>query len=154
MNQIAAHASCILLGEKGVLIRGDSGSGKSMLGSELVRRAQAIGEFAAFVADDRVVLDRCGNRLLASAPAPLSGLWERRGEGIVRVPFEPFAVVRLAVDLALTEDIERMPPEGGAFTEIEGVLLPLMRLPKGMEGLAARRILRWSREGPPSLVDG
>lgn len=154
MTQIVAHASCVVLSEKGVLIRGAPGSGKSMLGGELVSRASATGGFSAFIADDRVVLEPCGNRLVASAPAPLKGLWERRGEGIARIVFEPFAVIRLVVDLVAAEEVERMPEEGGNFAHIEGIVLPLMRLPMRMEGLAARRILRWVREGPPSLVDG
>ena len=54
MTAPTVHATAIVIGETGVLIRGRSGSGKSSLALALVARVRLAGGFAAFVADDRV----------------------------------------------------------------------------------------------------
>lgn len=148
------HATCVVIGSAGVLIRGSSGSGKSNLGEELVDRATARGRFAAFVSDDYCLGMAVNGRLVVRPPEPLEGLWERRGEGIVRVSHEPAAVARLVVDLAPVGEIDRLPEHGHGREEILGVELPVIRLPEGREGLDARRVLRWVFEGPPQLVEG
>ncbi|MXN66869.1 serine/threonine protein kinase [Stappia sp. GBMRC 2046] len=148
------HATCVVIGSAGVLIRGSSGSGKSNLGEELVDRATARGRFAAFVSDDYCLGEAANGRLVVRPPEPLAGLWERRGEGIVRVCHEPAAIARLLVDLAPVGDIDRLPEAGIASERILGVALPVIRLPEGRESLDARRVLRWVFEGPPQLVEG
>ena len=64
------HASCVACDGAGVLILGASGAGKSGLALNLM----ALG--AALVADDRVVLSREGDVVLAACPLPLRGLIE------------------------------------------------------------------------------
>ena len=135
------HASCVLVGASGVLLRGGSGIGKSRLGDLLVARARAQGHFAAHVADDRVVLAVVNGRLVARAPRSLSGLWERRGEGICRVPAEPRALLRLIVDLERVSDIERMPDETASGETLLGVPLPRVVLAGEAPHLAALRIM-------------
>ena len=63
------HASCAAFGEKAVLIRGASGSGKSALTLELLARG------ANLVADDRTCLRMTSRGVIAYAPHTLLGLW-------------------------------------------------------------------------------
>lgn len=115
------HASCVLLGTEGILIRGAAGSGKSRTVREILRLADNAGLFARLVADDRVYLKALNGRLLARAPENLVGLMEVRGLGIVRLPYEPEAVMRLVVDL---EEAPRMPAPETMSAEIMGISLP------------------------------
>ncbi|GLK78663.1 HPr kinase/phosphorylase [Methylopila turkensis] len=119
------HATCVVVGDAGVLIRGPSGAGKSSLALELLDRAERDGRFGRLVADDRVTLSVHGGRLVAAPPAALAGLIEIRGVGIVRRAWLPGAVVRLVVDLV--EAPERLPPDEALSASISGVSLP--RLP-------------------------
>jgi HPr kinase/phosphorylase len=96
------HGSAVTFAGRGIVILGASGTGKSALALRLVRHG------AALVADDRVALERRGAALVASAPAPLAGLIEVRGLGILRLPAAAEAVVTLAVDLDAAP-VARMP---------------------------------------------
>lgn len=82
------------MNERGLLILGRSGSGKSGLALRLI----AMG--AALVADDRVVLERgVDGSLNARAPERLWGLIEARGVGLIQLAPVETAKVALAVDL-------------------------------------------------------
>ena len=116
------HATAIVIGETGILIRGKSGSGKSSLARELVAGAENGGRYAALVSDDRVLLRHAGGRLIASAVSPVAGLLEMRGLGIVPVLHEPAAILRLVVDLA--DEPPRMPDPEATIASVEGVALP------------------------------
>jgi HPr kinase/phosphorylase len=120
------HASAVLVGERGVLIRGPSGSGKSSLLLGLL-----AGDPAAtwLIADDRVILAAAHGRLIAAAPAALAGLMEIRGQGIVRRPFVSPARLDLVVDLMALADCERMPAGEAETVAVAGVELPRLRLP-------------------------
>lgn len=120
----------MLVGTYGLLVRGDSGAGKSQLVLQLIAAA-AEGRlaFARLVADDRVFVAASHGRLIARAPRELAGLIEIRGLGIRRLPYEPAAVIRLVVDLAAAA--ERMPPAGATETEIDGVRLPRLAVAPG-----------------------
>jgi HPr kinase/phosphorylase len=120
------HASAVLMGARAVLIRGPSGSGKSRLAFELIEAARTRSLFARLVADDRVHLERFSGRLLVRPAEALVGLIEVRGVGIMRLAYEPRAVVALAVDLAAA-DGARIPQDKSRTTEIAGIALP--RLP-------------------------
>ena len=137
------HASCVLIGASGVLLRGRSGAGKSRLGDLLVLQARAGGHFAAHVADDRVEITSVHERVIASAPQALAGLWERRGEGICRVAVAPRALLRLVVDLKPVSEIERMPDEDVLGETLLGVHLSRLVLANEDPHLAALRILTW-----------
>ena len=50
----ALHATAVVVGESGVLLRGPSGAGKSSLALALIWAARERAGFAALVADDRV----------------------------------------------------------------------------------------------------
>ncbi|WP_310498383.1 RNase adapter RapZ [Sandarakinorhabdus sp.] len=109
------HATAVAYGGAGVLLLGPSGAGKSDLALRLVAAGWRL------VADDRVVLEVRGGVLWASAPAPLAGLLEVRGVGIVPEPTAP-AAIGLALDLALPPD--RLPdPQRRDFV---GVAVPVI----------------------------
>jgi len=129
------HATAVLVGSRAVLIRGPAGSGKSRLAWSLLEAAQA-GKiiFARLVADDRVALSALNGRLIAAAPAPIAGMIELRGSGIHRVPYEPFAVVGLVIDLA-AQDAERVPASASLTVDLLGVRLPRLPVAKEQEPL-------------------
>jgi HPr kinase/phosphorylase len=129
------HASAVLIGERGVLIRGASGSGKSSLLLGLIGSDPAA---TWLIADDRVVLTVAHGRLIAAAPPTLAGLMEIRGQGIVRRPFVSPARVHLVVDLLPPEECKRMPSADVETARVEGVETPLLRLPMGTADGALR----------------
>ena len=117
------HAGCILLGEAGVLIRGESGVGKSSLAVRLVAARRAAGRFAAHVSDDRTLVEAAHGRLIARPHPAIAGLVERRGLGLARVPHESAAILRLVVDLQ-REAPSRLPRDDERSAMLEGILLP------------------------------
>lgn len=141
MSGETVHASCILVGSAGVLLRGRSGAGKSRLGERIVSEARLRGLLALAVADDRVMLAARSGRLIATCPPALAGLWERRGEGIVRVAAEPRAVVRLVVDLVPEAELERMPEPEALRVELCGIALARLAVPCGREDASALDVL-------------
>ncbi|AMJ62403.1 HPr kinase/phosphorylase [Bosea sp. PAMC 26642] len=122
------HASTVAIGEAGVLIRGASGAGKSVLALGLIATAQQAGGFARLVGDDRISLAVCGGRLLARPVSPLEGLIERRGLGLTPEPYLPSVVVRLIVDIAGTEPA-RMPEPEDLVERLAGIDLPRLTVP-------------------------
>jgi serine kinase of HPr protein (carbohydrate metabolism regulator) len=130
MTQAASvHASAVLVGNRAVLVRGPSGSGKSRLAFDLILAGRA-GQVppAVLVGDDRVHLDTAGGQLWVRPARELAGLIEIRGLGIRRCDHVAEAVVGLVVDLAVP-DAERLPPPEALKTSVNGVLLP--RIPVG-----------------------
>jgi HPr kinase/phosphorylase len=126
------HATALIVGERGLLVRGPAGAGKSGLALALIAHARENGTFAALVGDDRVFLRACAGRLLASGAPDFAGMIERRGEGVVAVRHAQSAVARLMVDLAARgKTVARMPGEGEEFAEVLGVRLPRIRLDPG-----------------------
>jgi HPr kinase/phosphorylase len=124
------HGTCVALGRTAALLRGPSGSGKSDLALRflfLARRGPAALEAPILVADDQVQLVRDGRRLLAKAPESIRGKMEVRGVAIVEVKSLAEAELALVVDLAPTQDIDRL-PEGDSTANIMGIDLPLVRL--------------------------
>jgi HPr kinase/phosphorylase len=129
------HASAVLVGARAVLIRGPSGSGKSRLALELIEAARAGSLlFARLVADDRVYLEAAGGRLLARPAEAVARLIEVRGIGLLRVAYEPTAVVGLVIDLAAA-DASRLPENGERKTEIGGIVLPRLAVAPGAVAL-------------------
>jgi serine kinase of HPr protein (carbohydrate metabolism regulator) len=120
----SVHASAVLVGERAVLIRGPSGSGKSRLAFDLIlcgRSGQVAP--AILVGDDRVHLATLGGQLLVRPAPALAGLIEIRGLGIRRCDHVDQAVIGLIVDLAAA-DAARLPAPAAFCTQINGVKLP------------------------------
>lgn len=118
------HASAVLVGERAVLIRGPSGSGKSRLAFDLILAGRS-GQVppAILVGDDRVRFDTSAGKLVVRPARELAGLIEIRGLGIRRIEHVEEAVVGLVVDLA-ADDADRLPATEALTTRIEGVELP------------------------------
>jgi HPr kinase/phosphorylase len=117
---VRLHATCVELGETGVVLLGASGSGKSDLALRLIDAG------ACLVADDRLTIERRGD-LLFGRPAPaLAGLLEVRGFGIVKLPWCPESRLGLAVELLPDLPLPRL-PEPDRY-ELLGLALPRLRL--------------------------
>jgi serine kinase of HPr protein (carbohydrate metabolism regulator) len=122
------HATGLVLDGTGLILRGPSGSGKSLLALDLLDQWQARGLPALLVSDDRVeIVAEHGE--LTMRPAPnIAGLIELRGRGIVRRPFATAAKLHLVIDLV--ETLERMLEEDVLVTELGGVTLPRAPVPR------------------------
>lgn len=107
------HGTCVLLGDKGVLITGAPGSGKTSLALRLVSSARRRGLFARIVADDQLLVSVRSGRIICRAPAAIAGLVELRGAGIAEVEYEQAAVVDLRIDLRPAGEIARLPDRSG-----------------------------------------
>lgn len=98
------HATAVAINGEGVLLIGQSGSGKSDLALRLIDRG------AVLVSDDGVLVD-AGDPLPILRTAPnIAGMIEMRGIGIVKMPFADSVPLHLVVQLGTTP--ERMPPDG------------------------------------------
>lgn len=115
------HASCVSISQKGVLIIGASGRGKSDLSLRLIQN-----KGACLVADDRVELDVKDSKVIARSPETLKGLLEVRGVGICRLPYQPRANLALVVELVDRQKIERL-PQNEIWT-FENISIPLLRV--------------------------
>lgn len=119
---ILQHATCIRLDERGILLRGPSGSGKSDLAWRLMQPPFS----AQLVADDQTRMENIEGELVARCPQPLQGLLEMRGLGLVSLPFLDCAPLHLVVDLVSRDEMPRMPEP--TFTALCGVTLPSIAL--------------------------
>ncbi|NMM45808.1 hypothetical protein HH303_15030 [Rhodospirillaceae bacterium KN72] len=116
------HATTVAIDDRGVLLTGPSGSGKSDLALRLIEAG------AELVADDRTSIEESNGALLASAPAPLVGLLEVRGVGLIQLPHRDHVPVALVVDLdPASGPVPRLPEESQSRV-LNGVSLPCLRL--------------------------
>lgn len=104
------HASCVAIGDHGILLAGRSGCGKSDLALRL------IDDGAALVSDDQVDVRGEENALIASPPDTIAGCMEVRHVGLLRMPYRASAPLTLYVELAPPDaKIERMPEPSRIF---------------------------------------
>ncbi|MBT5496638.1 MAG: serine/threonine protein kinase [Alphaproteobacteria bacterium] len=97
------HATAVMIEEKGVLLRGPSGSGKSDLALRL------IDDGAVLIADDRTALTHRDGSVVAQCPASIAGQLEVRGIGIVDLPYIAEATLSMIVDLVSSDQVDRLP---------------------------------------------
>ena len=97
------HATAVVIEQKGVLLRGPSGSGKSDLALRL------IDDGAVLISDDSTALIQRDGTVVAQCPASIAGKLEVRGLGIVEVPYIEEAALSMIVDLVDPDQVERLP---------------------------------------------
>ncbi|MCP4395260.1 MAG: serine/threonine protein kinase [Alphaproteobacteria bacterium] len=105
-NKKHIHATCISINGNGVLLIGQSASGKSDLALRL------IDEGATLVSDDQtiIILNKNKNMLFASPAENIAGKLEVRGLGIFKMPYEQYVPLKMVVDLREgNKQIERLP---------------------------------------------
>ena len=119
MTQTTLHATCVAIDGRGLLIMGESGSGKSDLALRLIDRG------ATLVSDDYCHLRLAGGLLLAAPPTNITGMLEIRHIGIVNLPYA--IDVPIALVIALEEKPERM-PDRPAPLDILGIAVPRVAL--------------------------
>lgn len=127
------HGGLLSIYGKGVLIRGESGMGKSEIALELIKRGHLL------VADDRVDCYRIHNKIVGKAPELLSGMLEIRGIGIINVArmfgvssVLPKTQVDFQVNLEMwkpDQDYDRVGIEEKKHENILGVDIPKIVVP-------------------------
>ena len=137
------HGSACVIGSAGVLIRGPSGSGKSSLCLALISTTTAHAGFARLVADDRVILDQNGDRLIARAPDALSGMAELYGLGIIEMPVLSACCLDLVVDMVEEGNVERFPEteENGITVDHQFIRIPRISVPRRNTAIAMPLVL-------------
>lgn len=112
------HGTAVAYQDKGLLLTGPSGSGKSSMALQL------IGLGAELVADDRVILSHMGDQIEMSCPATISGMIEARGVGILNARPHERAFLAMVVDMGQIET-ERLPDLRNV--QYFGIDIPLLR---------------------------
>ena len=129
------HATALWLADGGVLLMGDSGSGKSSLALAL-----CCSYSGKLVADDRVQLTAQKGKIYARLPPRtdnnmngqnmngqnMGGMCEARGFGLVRLPHRASAKLGLAVRLVPRAKVPRLPAP--AYYHYADLRLPLLQL--------------------------
>ncbi len=126
------HATAVVLGECGVLIKGASGSGKSSLARKLLALSRQRGDFSCLIGDDIIRIAQAGRHLLAKPHPAIPGQMEVRGLGILNFMQEPAAILHCVIDLEGTPaggvDLPRVPENTDSYSRFGGLLLPRLRL--------------------------
>jgi HPr kinase/phosphorylase len=139
-ERLQVYGTGLTLGPAGVLIRGPSGSGKSLLALALLDHWELRGLEARLVADDQVFIEPAERGLAMHAPPTIAGLIELRGRGIVRRPFVTGRTLNLVVDLV--GELVRMPEDAEFRTELAGMSISRCPVPRaGVAGVAHQILL-------------
>ncbi len=144
MSRIAetVHGTLVVLGERGVLILGASGKGKSSLAMALLARGTAAGLHARLVGDDRVRILVQGQRLVGRGHPVLTGHIEARGVGLLQVEAADAAIVQAVI--LLDEASPRLPEAPQNGQDILGIWLPRLTLKPDQDLVAkADLVLDW-----------
>jgi len=121
------HANSLQIADKGLLIIGGSGTGKSTISLELIDRAQYFFKKpAALISDDFTEISACDHQHIeAVAPSELKGLIEIRGAGIFHIAHNDSVVLTHAVTLG--ESAARFPESH--FYSFNNIAIPMIKLP-------------------------
>ena len=130
MNLKRIHSTSVVIDDNGVLILGDSGSGKSDLALRL------IDSGATLISDDISICRKNSNNIYLYCPPEIKGLLEVREIGIITVPFVERIKLRLVVNLKSNNN-ERFPKD--SFFRILGIKIPIINI-EGKNSSAVAKI--------------
>jgi serine kinase of HPr protein (carbohydrate metabolism regulator) len=125
MTSPSVHANALVVGGAGILIRGASKAGKSSLTVALIQAAQSQGLASALIGDDRVFLRMDEGRLMAAGHPAIRGQIHVRGFGIVDMPSEDSAPVKLVIDL-VREQLNM--PTVSSRVKVEGLWVEQLKI--------------------------
>ena len=130
MNLKRIHSTSVVIDDNGVLILGDSGSGKSDLALRLIDNG------ATLISDDISICRKNSNNIYLYCPPEIKGLLEVREIGIITVPFVEKIKLRLVVNLKSNNN-ERFPKD--SFFRILGIKIPIINI-EGKNSSAVAKI--------------
>lgn len=107
----------------------------------LLEKAQGMKLDASLVSDDQVFLEAGQGSLIAHAPQSIQGMIEVWGFGLVSLPYTGLCEIRLVVELVEPDAMERLPVPLEIL--LEGIHLPLLKVPMQNENLASRIVFAW-----------
>ena len=119
MNLKRIHSTSVVIDDNGVLILGDSGSGKSDLALRLIDNG------ATLISDDISICKKTLNNIYLYCPPEIKGLLEVREIGIMTVPFVEKIKLQLVVNLK-SKNNERFPKDNSL--KILGIKIPLINI--------------------------
>lgn len=128
-GQTNIHGTAITVDGTGLLFLGPSGSGKSALAFDCLAEARLANLSHALISDDRVLISLEEGKVFASAPETIRGLIELRYSGIVSVDHVANAELHYAVLPVQSDEAQRLPPYEEHFDLLDGVRLPVVRVP-------------------------
>lgn len=144
--QATIHASAVLVGDRAVVIRGPSGSGKSHLAFDLICAGRTgLLPNTTLIGDDRIFAVPERGRVVVRHVPELAGLIEIRGLGIRRCAFVPEGVVALIVDLA-ADDAARLPESVSLKTTLCGAEVARIPVEAGFSALPM--VVAWFATAP------
>ena len=130
MNLKRIHSTSVVIDDNGVLILGDSGSGKSDLALRLIDNG------ATLISDDISICRKNSNNIYLYCPPEIKGLLEVREIGIITVPFVERIKLRLVVNLK-SDNNERFPKDSSF--RILGIKIPIINI-EGKNSSAVAKI--------------
>lgn len=130
MNLKRIHSTSVVIDDNGVLILGDSGSGKSDLALRLIDNG------ATLISDDISICRKNSNNIYLYCPPEIKGLLEVREVGIITVPFVERIRLRLVVNLKSNNN-ERFPKDSSF--RILGIKIPIINI-EGKNSSAVAKI--------------
>ena len=130
MNLKRIHSTSVVIEDNGVLILGDSGSGKSDLALRLIDNG------ATLISDDISICRKNSNNIYLYCPPEIKGLLEVREIGIITVPFVERVKLRLVVNLKSNNN-ERFPKD--SCFRILGIKIPIINI-EGKNSSAVAKI--------------
>ena len=130
MNLKRIHSTSVVIDDNGVLILGDSGSGKSDLALRLIDSGGTL------ISDDISICRKNSNNIYLYCPPEIKGLLEVREIGIITVPFVERIKLRLVVNLKSINN-ERFPKD--STYRILGIKIPIINI-EGKNSSAVAKI--------------
>ena len=130
MNLKRIQSTSVVIDDNGVLILGDSGSGKSDLALRLIDNG------ATLISDDISICRKNSNNIYLYCPPEIKGLLEVREIGIITVPFVERIKLRLVVNLKSNNN-ERFPKD--STYRILGIKIPIINI-EGKNSSAVAKI--------------